>query len=331
MRVGVIGLGAFGESHLRAYRSLPNVEVVAVASRSGARAEEVARRYDVPRHFGSYEALIADPTIAAVSVTTAEMDHQQPVVAALEAGKAVLVEKPIATTLADAAAMVAAAERNGGLLMPAHVVRFDPKYAALKAAIERGDLGEVTAITARRHRTRRHVASHGRVHLALVTCIHDLDIMLWINRAGVRSVRAVHRLATQPGQPHGIWAVLRFENGAVGLVESAWMLPDALVPALDDAFTIVGTGGVARIESEAPGLLLANDAGLQRPDVSYEAMLHGVTSGALKEELAHFVACVRDRGRPLVVTAAEGVNALRVALAMIASAERDEEIVLSMD
>lgn len=329
VRVGVVGLGAFGESHLRAYQALPNVEIVGVASRSEARAREVAERYAVPKHYAGYAALVADPEVDAVSVTTAEMDHRAPVIAALDAGKAVLVEKPMATTLADAEAMIAAAERSGGLLMPAHVVRFDPKYAALKAAVDRGELGDVVAITARRHRTRRHVASHGRVHLALVTCIHDLDIMLWINQAGVRSVRAVHRLASQPGQPHGIWALLTFTNGVVGIIESAWMVPDDIVPALGDAFTVVGTAGEARIESDGPGVLLATDAGQRRPDVSYEAALHGVTGGALKEELAHFVARVHDRGRRPAVMATDGVNALRVALAMIDSAERDEEIILA--
>jgi predicted dehydrogenase len=325
----VVGLGVFGESHLRAYRALPEVEIAGVASRSAERAREVAQQYGVPKHFAGYEALIADPTIDAISVTTAEMDHRAPVIAALEAGKAVLVEKPIATTLEDAEAMLAAAERTGGLLMPAHVVRFNAKYAALQAAVARGEVGEVVAITTRRHRSRRVVASHGRAHPALVTSIHDLDIMLWVSQSEVRTVRAVHRLAKQPGQPHGIWALLTFANGVVGLIESGWMVPDKVAPALDDAFTVVGTAGEARIASEASGILVAADAVQRRPDISYEADLHGSSAGALKEELAHFVARVRDPGRPPVVTASDGVAALRVALAMIASAEQDTEITLS--
>lgn len=331
VRVGVIGLGDFGESHLRAYQSLPNVEIRAVASRSAARAEEVARRYGVTRAYTGYEALIADPAIDAMSVTTAEGEHRQPVIAALEAGKAVLVEKPIATSLDDADAMIAAAARSGGLLMPGHVVRFDPNVAALRAAVARGDLGEVVAITARRHRVRRLVASHGRVHPALVTCIHDLDIMLWVNQSPVRSVRAVHRLATQPGQPHGIWALLTFANGAVGQIESAWLAPDRSLPVLDDTLTLIGTAGEARVGRGHAGFLAATETGHQHPDVDYEASLHGVTGGALKEELANFVARVSDRTLPLTVTAAEGRAALRVALAMIASAERGEEVTLADD
>lgn len=329
IRVGVIGLGDFGESHLRAYQSLPNVEIAAVASRSAERADEVARKYGVPKAYNGYDTLIADPAIEAVSVTTAEGDHREPVIAALEAGKAVLVEKPIATTLDDAAAMIAAAERTGGLLMPGHVVRFDPNHAALQAAVARGDLGEVVAMTARRHRARRLVTSHGRVHPALVTCIHDLDIMLWVNKAPVRTVRAVHRLATKPGEPHGIWALLTFANGAVGQIESAWIAPDDTLPALTDAFTVVGTAGEARVDRGSAGLLVATTTGHQHPDVDYEAKLHGATGGALKEELAHFVACVADRTAAPVVTAAEGRDALRVALAMIASAERDTEVTLA--
>jgi predicted dehydrogenase len=100
---------------------------------------------------------------------------------------------------------------------------------------------------------------------------------------------------------------------------------------LTDAFTVIGTEGEARVERGNAGFLLATGTGHQHPDVDYEARLHGVTGGALKEELAHFVACVVDRSLPPVVTAAEGRNALRVALAMIASAERNEEITLAED
>ena len=71
LRVGVVGLGAFGKGHLRAYHGAPQVEIVAAASRSGARACEVARQYGIPRWHEGYQSLIDDPAIDAISVTTA--------------------------------------------------------------------------------------------------------------------------------------------------------------------------------------------------------------------------------------------------------------------
>jgi predicted dehydrogenase len=323
--VGVCGLGAFGESHLRALGGLPDAAVVAVASRSAERAREVAGRHGVARWYEGYEALIADPAVEAVSVTTAEADHLAPALAALAAGKPVLVEKPLATTLADGRAMVEAARRSRAFLMPGHVVRFDPRYAALKAAVAAGELGQLTSLSARRNRTRGHIASHGRTHPALVTAIHDLDVMLWLTAAPVATVRAHHRLGRRPGDPHGIWALLRFANGVVATLESAWMVPEAATTVAGDTFSAIGTDGLAEIVA-APPLQIGTSDGARGADVYYEPGAPDATTGALRNELAYFVACARAGTAPAVVTAEDGLHSLALALALIESAERDAEI-----
>ncbi|HYI24515.1 MAG TPA: Gfo/Idh/MocA family oxidoreductase, partial [Thermomicrobiales bacterium] len=104
-RVGVIGLGAFGECHLDTLKGIPGADVVAVASRSSDRASDVATARGIPRWYGTYDALCNDPGIDAVIVATTEDQHVAPVTAALAAGKHVLVEKPLATTLDDALAI----------------------------------------------------------------------------------------------------------------------------------------------------------------------------------------------------------------------------------
>ena len=329
LRVGVVGLGTFGESHLGAYRGLPHVEIVAVASRSAERAREVARRYGVPRWYEGHEALIADPTVDAVSVTTAETDHRGPAVAALAAGKHVLVEKPIAASLADATAIVEVGRKSPGILMPGHILRFEPKYAALKRAVATGKLGRLTSLAARRNRPRGLVASHGRVHPSLVTAIHDIDVMLWLSGDRIRSVRAVHRLANRDAGAHGLWALLQFERGTIATLETVWMLPDEAGAATDDAFEAIGTEGTARIQFDVPGLRLWTASGLHAPDVSYEPWLHGTIAGALKEELAYFATCALSRTPPTIVTPTDGLAALAVVLAAIESAEADAEVAVA--
>ncbi|HEY7030720.1 MAG TPA: Gfo/Idh/MocA family oxidoreductase [Thermomicrobiales bacterium] len=329
VKVGVIGLGRFGESHLHAYRSIRHAEVVAVASRSRERANEIASRFAVPRSYDDFRALIADPGVEAISVTTGEHDHRDPVVAALAAGKPVLVEKPMASTLADADAMLEAARRSAAFLMPGHILRFEPKYAALKEAVERGELGELTSISARRNRLRGQVPIYGRAGPALVTAIHDIDVMLWITGSTVVSVRAFQRLGTLPGDHCGVWALMRLASGTIAMIESSWMTPDGVEPGGDDAFSAIGTKGLARIQFDVPPMWISTSDGLRAPDVSFEPRVNGVSTGALREELAYFTACVLDGIRPTAIAPEDGRAALAVALAMIDSARQDREIVLA--
>src|SRR2546428_11204747 len=125
VRVGVVGLGWFGEKHVQVLSQLPNVEVVAVCSRTRARAEEVARRYGVKKSYTDWEKLAKDPLVDAVTVTTHIPDHHRPVMAAAEGGKDVYVEKPIASTLKEADEMISATKRAKVLFMVGHILRFE--------------------------------------------------------------------------------------------------------------------------------------------------------------------------------------------------------------
>ncbi len=326
LRVGVLGLGAFGESHLRAWRGLPNVDIAAVASRTPARAEAIAAQYGVPRWYGSHTELIADPGIDAISVTTAEHEHLTPVIAALEAGKHVLVEKPIATTLDDAAAMLAAASRSQGILMPGHVLRFAPAYAGLKEAVTSGRLGPLVAMSARRNRPVSLIQTHGRVHPALITAIHDIDIMLWLAGCDVTSVRAIDRIADRDDGAHGLWGLMQFDNGTVATIETSWLIPDSAGVGTDDAFRVTGLAGGAEVQFDVPALRVWEPEGPRVPDVSYEPVVRGEAVGALRDELAHFAACALAGTPSPVVGPADGARALAVVLALIESAASGRDV-----
>ena len=326
LRVGVIGLGAFGESHIRAYQGLPNVEVAAVASRSSDRAAAIAERYGISSWYGSHDALIADDSIAAVSITTAEDEHRGPAVASFEAGKHVLVEKPLATTLEDAEAIVAAARSSSGILMPGHILRFDPRYASVRAAAVSGELGRLVSLSARRNRPAGLIASHGRVHPALITAIHDIDIMLWIAGSDVRSVYATDRLADRDGGAHGLWGLLEFNDGTMATIETSWLIPASAGIATDDAFQVVGLNGTAKIQLDTPALRVWTERGSEAPDVSYEPVVHGTVVGALRDELAHFVQCAMSDTPSPIVTPEDGANALAVVLALIESAKQGQAV-----
>ena len=138
VRVGVVGLGWFGEKHLQVLSQLPNVEVTAVCSRTPSRAREVAKRYGVKTAYTDWEKLARDPQVDAVTVATHLPDHKRPVIAAAEAGKDVFVEKPVAPTLQEADAMFSAVKQAGVSFMVGHILRFENRYAQAKVAIEAG-------------------------------------------------------------------------------------------------------------------------------------------------------------------------------------------------
>ena len=326
LRVGVMGMGAFGESHIRAYRSLPNVELAAVSSRSSDRAATIANQYDIPVSYGDHAELIADASIQAVSIATAEFEHRVLAIDALAAGKHVLVEKPIATTLADADAIVAAAQSARGILMPGHILRFDPKYAQLREAAIVGRLGRIVSLHARRNRPKSLITGYERVHPALITAIHDIDIMLWIKGIPVQSVYAIDRIAGRDEGAHGLWGMLEFTDGTVGSIETSWLMPASTGITTDDAFHVTGLDGAARIQMDSPALRLWTTNHSDAPDVSYEPLLHGTVSGALRDELSHFVHCATTGTASSVITPEDGVNALVVVLALIESAQRREPV-----
>jgi len=149
IRVGVIGLGRSGwELHAKPLHGLPGYRVGAVCDASAPRLARAAAEFGA-RPYAEPEALIEDRDVALVVVAVPGSLHASLAIAALEAGKHVVVEKPMATTLAEADEMLAAAERTGRLLTVFHNRRWDPDYRMLRSLVERGEFGELLTIDSR--------------------------------------------------------------------------------------------------------------------------------------------------------------------------------------
>jgi predicted dehydrogenase len=325
LRIGVVGCGAFGESHLATFAGIPFAEVTAVADLNQERARKLASRYRVPRVSKDFRELCSLPDLDAVSVVTTEDQHLEPVLSALEHGKHVFVEKPFATRLADAETMLEAARKTGLILMPGHILRFETKYATVKEQLQSGQLGRIISIYAKRNRPKWQGRIYKRTPLVLETAIHDLDAMLWYTGKRVRSVRC-HEVSVEPGKGADLTcATLIFEGGTLGLLQTMWLLPDK-TPFLDDSMQVVTTSGVASIDMLQSGLTIWREDGAEIPDVCYEPRLHGTVFGALREELSYFALCALEGQKPTLLTAQDGFEALRVALALVESAQTDREV-----
>ena len=153
VRVGIVGAGFGASLHLEALGALPEARAVAVCARHADRAFALAMDHKVPNHLTDYRELVRHPEIDAVIVATPPHLHHGMVIAALEEGKHVLCEKPLARNLAEARDMQRIAERVGTVTMVNHQLRFLPLRARIKELVDQGFVGEPQAVTVVVHRS----------------------------------------------------------------------------------------------------------------------------------------------------------------------------------
>jgi UDP-N-acetylglucosamine 3-dehydrogenase len=326
VRIGLIGCGLFGESHLQAFRAVRSAEIAAVFDTDSERAQRIAEEFSIPRVCKSMEEICKISDLHAIDVVTPEETHLDPVLAAIRAGKHVFVEKPLATDLADCSRMIDAAGSAGRYLMVGQLLRFETKYAMLKDEVARGGLGRIVSMHARRNRLKTLIPRYGRTHPAIENSIHDIDLMLWYTGDRVRRVRGYGRKAVATLHHDTFWGILEFAGGAIGVVETIWLLPKAAGIMLDDSFQLAGDRGVGNVRLEPAALAYWRDDGPETPDFSYDPRVGGAARGALRDELAYFCDCILDGHPPQAITAMEAKRAVRVALALAASANAERDI-----
>jgi len=329
LRVGVVGTGFIGATHVAAWAAEGIHAVIhdvdagragALADRHGARVAE-----SLDELFGAVDV---------VDVCTPTHLHAEVAVAAARAGRHVICEKPMARTLADAEAMLAAAGDAGVRLFVAHVVRFFPEYVAARAAVLDGAIGEpaVLRLTRASFRPRQpaghwffdHAKSGG---IVLDLMVHDLDYARWI--AG--DVVAVHCRSASVAQPeagvdHAV-AILTHRSGAISHVSASWGYAP---PTFRTAVEIAGSHGLIEQDSTATTpvtpSLLADAAG-----GGLTAMADtGLAGDPFRLELAEFARAIRD-GTEARIGAADGLEALRIALAADESARTGAVVRLTQE
>lgn len=271
LRVGIVGLG-IGRHHLHAYQQIPGVEIVALADMNPDRLKEFGEANHIPYLYEDYQPLVARDDLDIVNVCTPNALHAPIAIAAMESGKHVLCEKPLASTLADAEAMVATAERTGRALQVTFNHRQRGDVLALKAMIDEGRLGRIYHAKAwwlRRNGipgmgswfTKKELAGGGPL---IDLGVHMLDMALFL--MGEPRARSVSGAVYAELGPRGIGgggmqkqmvgggyevedlasAFIRMENHASLLLETSW----ATYRANNDEYgvTLYGTEGGAEIK-----------------------------------------------------------------------------------
>jgi UDP-N-acetylglucosamine 3-dehydrogenase len=299
LRVGVVGVGMMGQHHVRVYSELAKegkVELVGIADANFERAKELAKKYGtIP--YADYHELVNE-NLDAVSIAVPTSLHKEVALEFIKAGTSVLVEKPIADTIENGEAIMKAAEEAGVVLAVGHIERFNPALLKLKEVVDRGELGKIVTITAKRVGP---MATRIRdVGIIIDLGVHDIDIISYLFGEPVKTVyaRAGNVLHPAGVEDHAL-ITLGFEEGS-GIVETNW-----LTPHKTRTLNVVGTGGIAYLDYIEQSLKLYNHEWIKEAKIQKKE--------PLRNELEHFVECVEKGKRPIVDGKA-GLHALKVAL-----------------
>jgi len=307
--VAVIGTGQWGKNHARVYKELPSTELVAVCDVNSERAKAMAAQYGVRAYSDSAE-MLKDKTIQAVNVCTWSTILAQEAMKALNAGKHVLVEKPMATTPQQAQKLVKIAQENGLHLTVGFLMRFIPGLQIIRQSVEDKKIGEFVCATAKR--VSQWPERIGDVGVVKDTAIHDIDVMRFISGADPISVYA--KMGSMRIKKFEDYAhiMLTYEDGKSAFIESNW-----LTPYKTRTLTVTGSDAIMRLDYITQDLWIEQQTQSVQPRYPFQE--------PLKAELQHFVDCIVEKKKP-IVTGEDGVRALAVATAAIESSIRNEAV-----
>lgn len=332
---GVIGAGLFGENHALVYSRLPGVELVAVCDQNEARAQEVAERYGARAHYADYEKVLADPEIEAVSIATPDFAHAEIALAAARAGKHILCEKPLATTVEEAQAIVDAAAQAQVTLMVDFHNRVNPPFVAAREQVRSGAIGTPAYGYARLSNTTfvplEMLSWANRTSALYFLGSHAVDIMRFILDDTIVRVQAVSRSGILQGlgvdAPDFHVAIAEFARGAVVTFEHAWILPQSQPMVYDFKVELLGSEGAMYLNPSHHGAVELHTGGR----LNYGDVL-GVTptsdlrvGGFVLEAIARFADAVLH-GRPVLATGEDGLEATRIVAAIERSAETGQPV-----
>ena len=311
MGVAVIGTGQWGKNHARVYKELPSTELLAVCDVNAERAQAMAKQYGAKAYVDSTE-MLKDKTIEAVNVCTWSTLLAQEAMKALNAGKHVLVEKPMATTPEQAKLLVETAKKNGLHLSVGFLMRFIPGLQHIRQSVENKKIGELVCVTAKR--VSQWPERIGDVGVVKDTAIHDIDVMRFISNQDPVSVYA--KMGSMRIKKFEDYAhiMLTYENGESAFIESNW-----LTPYKTRMLTATGSEAIMRLDYITQDLWIEQKAETVQPRLPFQE--------PLKAELQHFVDCIVDKKKPLV-TGEDGVKALEIATAAMESSNKNVAIEL---
>ena len=349
LRVGVIGVGGISEMHIGGYKANPNVEIVAFCDINEQRLKEKGEKHGVTRLYTDVNEMVKNEQLDAVSVCTWNCAHAKCTIAALNAGINVLCEKPMAMNAKEAEEMMAAAEKNGKLLMVGFVRRYGNDMDVLQDFVHSGYFGEL--YYAKANYIRRHGNPGGwfgdksrsgggplidlGVHVIDLTryllgnpkpvSVYGATFQKLFDRKNIKSAKgyvATRKSDTDVCDVEDLaTALIRYDNGAVVSVEASFSLNLKNNIGSIDLF---GTKAGAKVD---PELEMFSEMDGYMTNVQLTAPTALSFDGLFAREIDHFVECVRT-GQPCRNPAEDGVTLMEILDAIYESARTGHEVII---
>ncbi len=333
--IGLIGTGLWGGMHARTYAEMAGVELRGVADIDEERAQALAAQFGA-KAYSSHEALLEDDAIQAVSVVTPDFAHETILLNAIRAGKHILAEKPLATSVAACEGIVAAAEEAGVTLMVDFHARWSPPLVKAWEAIREGEIGAPQHVYYRLN-DRIFVPTEMLAWASRSTVLwfvgsHAIDTVRWLLDDEVARVYAVSRKRVLAARgidtPDYYQSTLEFRSGATAVIENSWILPNTVPNIVDVKCELVGeTGALYVDQSHHRAIEKYTAAEGSYPDVFVLPSLYGKQQGFAAESIRHFAECVRAGEAPRV-TGRDGLEVTKVICAIEESVRTGQPVVV---
>ena len=330
INVGVIGTGWCGGIRAETCAKSPFVNDLHIAEIKEARLKEVTALANPVTATTDYRLLLENPTIDAVMIsTTPEPTHYPIAKESLEAGKHVLLEKPIALELREADELIRLARSKDLVFTIGYSQRFNPKFAYVKRSIEDGTIGDPVSALVSRHITRnlgKKIGGRVKLSPAAMEATHDIDFVLWCLaprkpvKVYAQEVRKV--MGPQYNVPDCVWIVVTMDDGSAFTIGAGWVLPPAYPNFSSTWIEVVGTEGALMVDDTHRDVYVTTmQGGIQFPisTMPGESVGH-VYAGPMAAETVHFLECV-TLGRQPIVTPEHAKMVMQVYQAADLSAE----------
>jgi myo-inositol 2-dehydrogenase/D-chiro-inositol 1-dehydrogenase len=342
-RVALLGTGFIADIHAGSYqRFVPEAEVVAVYSRSEERARAFAQHHKIPQCFTDVQRAIDKSDCDVVDICIPNHLHARATIAAANAGKHVIIEKPLCLTLEEADEMIAACEANGRLLMYAEELCFAPKYERARNLVNEGAIGTIYYM----RQCEKHSGPHSDWFYDLnqsgggavmdMGC-HGFAWFRWmlggqprpLNVSAHMQTGLIHKGRTRCEE--NAVCLVEFEGGAIGVVENSW----AKLGGMEDRVEVCGTGGViyadlfmgnSSLTYSAKGYGYAMEKAGSTQGWTFTTFEEAFNQG-YPQELKHFISCVRDGTAP-ATTGRDGRAVLELMYAAYYSARIGQKVTL---
>jgi len=310
IKTAVIGCGSWGRNHVRVYNELPDVKLLAISDISEKTAREIGTKYNVKYHTDPYKVL-ENPDVDIVDICTPTVTHTELAMAAIRAGKNVLIEKPMTNTLEEAVALIKEAETHKVTITTGFVERFNPAVEEAYKVIQSKKIG--SPILAHTRRVSRRPPRIGDVGVVKDLAIHDIDIVNRLFADEPLTVSAYVGSITHKFEDYANINIA-YPGNCTAFVETNWLTPRRV-----RTLTITGTEGIINVDYAAQQISIEDNEKILQPFLANKEPLY--------QELTSFVDAVRNKTQPKI-TGLDGLKALQICIAALQSAETGQRVKL---